>query len=381
MSVSKLPKWKLWLFYLLTAGGVGVVCLLSGEVLVRIFAPQDLSGMWIERSARGGDLNKANWTSRARLGDIRVVYRFNNLHLRGGPIGPGTNRVLCVGDSFTVGWLLDETNSFVYKLNQFAARDFPAGTFEILNGGAGYWGTGDYTAFVEDFGPQIHPSAIVVFLNSDDIKRTVDRGLYRLDPNHAGLVTPLKITFPGRRLVDLMHSFALYQWTLEHSQLSQLLRKMVKNELNLTGRKPPVHSDPESGARLAQALFLRLQHWCLDHDCRLFVVTTGFQAFPDYPLGRAEGAANKRFFEEAPQFFSTNRFAFHDLGPEVFRIAQGDFSRLVIPNDLHPNERGGEAIAASTWQWLQPQLRQMLDTRGQRPESHPAGLTHSAKSS
>jgi len=68
--------------------------------------------------------------------------------LRGGPIGAGTNRVLCVGDSFTFGWLLDETNTFVYKLDQFAARDFPVGTLAFLIGGVDGWGTADYVAFV-----------------------------------------------------------------------------------------------------------------------------------------------------------------------------------------------------------------------------------------
>jgi hypothetical protein len=43
-SRHSLPKWKVWIFRLLTAGIVGVVCLLSGEVSVRIVAPQNLSG-------------------------------------------------------------------------------------------------------------------------------------------------------------------------------------------------------------------------------------------------------------------------------------------------------------------------------------------------
>lgn len=226
--------------------------------------------------------------------------------MRGGPIGAGTNRVLCVGDSFTFGWLLDETNTFVYKLDQFAARDFPVGTLAFLIGGVDGWGTADYVAFVEDFGAKIHPSAIVVFLNNDDVERSVRSGLFRLDTKNADWVTPTKPNVPGAGFRDIFRSFGLYQWTLEHSQLIQFFRVAVRAELNQTRRKTPINhptdTDPEPGVRLAEALFLRLRQWRLDHDCRLFVVTTDFQAFPDYPLGRAEGAANKKFSDKAPQF-------------------------------------------------------------------------------
>ena len=361
---SKSQEWKLWLFRLAAVFIAFLVSLLLGEILVRIVAPQNLIGTWFEQSPRGTDINKANWTSHQQFGNRTVTYRINNFHLRGGPIGRATYRILCVGDSFTFGWLLDETNTFVAELGRHANHDFPNGTFEFLNGGMGGSGTADYVAFVEDFGVQIHPAAVVVFLNNDDVERSVRSGLFTLDSNKEGAVIPLKANVPGTRLRNFFRSFRLYQWALEHSQLIQLLRVTVQTRFYQTEKAKSMHHATdavvESHVHLTQALFLRLQQWCLGHSCRLFVVTTGFHAFSDFPLGHNDGADNDEFFAEAPQFFSKSKINFYDIGPKMFERTKGDYSTVVIANDYHPNEQGSELIATFAWQWLEPQFQLML---------------------
>lgn len=375
MKPSALPKWKARLFGLAAFFILIPVTLLLAELLVRIVAPQNLSGTWFEKSARGNDINKANWTSRQQFGNRTVVYRINSLHLRGGPVGGGTNRVLCLGDSFTFGWLLDETNTFVYKLNQLAARDFPPGAFEFLNGGSGGWGTADYVAFAEDFGRQIHPAAIVVFLNGDDVGRTARSSLFQLEATNGYAVTAAQTNASKRTIRDIFRSFGIYQWTLQHSHLFQFLRVQIRVRSNQNKPAGPagqlLAEHPESAVRLTEALFLRLRQWCRDNDCRLFVVTTGFQAFPGFPLGRESRTANQDFYNAAAPFFATNQIAFHDNGPELSGAMKGDFSPLVIANEYHPNEHGSEAVATLTWAWLEPQLRQMLDSRPPGRENRP----------
>src|SRR2546421_40244 len=78
-----------------------VVAFALAEIGVRIFDPQDLSGTWREITPRGIMANKAAGTSTHQFGSRRVTYQFNEHHLRGGPIGDGKVRVLCLGDSFT----------------------------------------------------------------------------------------------------------------------------------------------------------------------------------------------------------------------------------------------------------------------------------------
>ena len=362
MSFSKSPKLRTWFLRLIIICLTIVVGLLLCEIGVRVIAPQALSGTWSEGTSRGGIVNKANWTVRHQLYDRVLHYRFNDLRLRGGPAGNSTNRVLVIGDSFTFGWLVEETNIFISKFNALAAKDFPANSFEFLNGGTAGWGTADYVAFVEDYAPQIKPSAIVVFLNNDDIERSVRAGLYALDASNAIVAVKHETIAAGTR--DRLRNSKIYQWALEHLELVQICRnafqlKVIKHNVEKTAA---AHGGDDSafGVQLVQGLFLRLQSWCTANHCQLIVMTTGYNAFPDFPLGWDDGQANRKFFDAAPEFFATNHFNFHDLGPELFAVTHGDYKQAVIPKDFHPDERGHQMLADLAWPWLKPQLQLML---------------------
>ncbi len=365
MSASKLSKKKLWLFRVVAISISIFVALILCEILVRIVAPQDLSGTGSERSPRGNKINRANWTMRHQEGGRVQIYRFNEFHLRGGPIGTETNRILCIGDSFTFGWLLAESNTFVGRLNDFAAREFPKNSFTFLNGGVSSYGTADEVAFVEDFAPQIHPSAILVFLNNDDVSRSIWSGVYQLDTNAPGKVVPVKNEAHVTPWRDAIQSSQAYQWLLTHSELYQLARNAAKKKADHVDAPRPTESESAAravtGVKLEEALFLRLRDWCKEHNCKLFVVTTGFNAFfdSDYPLGNYDPVPNKNFFQEAASFFSANDIPFHDAGPEMTAATKGDYTQVVISKDFHPNERGAELVADFTWPWLKPQLAQM----------------------
>jgi lysophospholipase L1-like esterase len=357
LVVGKKPNGKSRLIAVFIGTFIG---LLLCEVLVRIIAPQDLTGTWFENSPRGNSINKANWTARHQGGRRVVYYHLNDLHLRGGPIGTDTNRVLCVGDSFTFGWLLAEKDTFVCRLGGLAERDFPTEQFEFLNGGISAGGTADFVEFIEDYAPHIRPAAILVFLNNDDVERAMHSGLFRLDPNNSNQVTPVEQHYVVGKFREKMRHMAAYQWLLEHSELVELVRNALAKRIIAAHLKDVAASqtaaDDELGVKLEQALFVRLRDWCDTNHCRLFVLTTGYNAFPDFPLGRNDGNANKNFFRKAPEFFSKSGIAFHDLGPEMFTATKGDFSKTIIPGDFHPNERGDELVANLAWPWLKEQL-------------------------
>jgi len=194
------------------------------EVLVRIIAPQDYTGTWYENSPHGANINKANWVSRHQVGQRVIQYRLNDLHLRGGPIGNGAHRVLCLGDSFTFGYLVAEPDTFVNRLGELAKQDFPGTTFEFLNGGVSGAGTGDMVLFTEDFAPRIRPEAIVIFLNNDDVERTVGTKLFQLDGDAVSQVVWAPKPSFVKDLRERLRRRAVYQWLLEHSALVEVVR-------------------------------------------------------------------------------------------------------------------------------------------------------------
>jgi lysophospholipase L1-like esterase len=331
---------------------VGSVTLAIGEVATRILLPQDLSGPWQIFSERGYSFLKAGGVARHQYGDRVVHYRFNELHLRGGPVGPGA-RVLVLGDSFTFGWLVDEGDSYVGILAANADRELGKDRFEFLNGASGGWGTSDYLAFLEDWGPVIRPDVLLVFLGFDDIQRSLNSRLYSVD-DQGQLVAH---AVPSSRVKVLMNALPGYQFLLEHSHLVQLVRNVGVRYLIST---PEVRAEGLSKADesldprafpLARALFRRIKAWCGEHDVQLLVATYGFHRW----YGEFLSQADRAFYGQAEQFFAEEGIPFGDVVGAVSAAAPS-YEGFITADGVHPNEAGHRLIAEAVWSWLEPEL-------------------------
>jgi len=373
-------------------GIVVVLGLLLGECAVRIVAPQPLSGSWREPSPAGYSVHRAGVEVRHQWRDRVVRYRFNEQRLRAGPIEDRAFRVLVLGDSFTFGWLVDEPDTFVGRLQREADQAWGPGRVQILNGGEGGWGTDCAVAFTEDAGDTIRPDAVLCFVNTWDIGRSLFTGIYEVE-DEAKLTLRRGAPKPqAGRVARLLSSVPGYNWLLEHSHLAQCLRNVAvraqtsgrENPLWDAGEPPagaagqnapppvvtpendrrskPAGQDPDRDHRarvMGQALFLRLDAWCRARNVPLWVATTGR---PDMlpadgrgtPWGHTE--ATMAFRAIAPEFFAARGIEYADLIPEVSAACGGDFRKLMIPGEGHPDEEGHRVIAAAAW----PHLRGWL---------------------
>jgi hypothetical protein len=204
-----------------------------------------------------------------------------------------------------------------------------------------------------------------------NICRTIEKNLTTLELE-ATVVPPTRY----RSLKRFVNSLPFYPWLLEHSHLVQLLRLRAEKMVRLSQPsgtvgevKPPdpdvvsPASDTTYAVALGQALFRRLKGWCAVHGVELFVLTTGYQrwhlAHPEL-FQISVGPANVAFFQQAETFFQREGILFKDIAPEVIAASGGRVEDLIIPGDGHPNEAGSELIAFSAWNWLRPQLQEIM---------------------
>jgi hypothetical protein len=373
-----------FLFPVITVVVALVIAALLGEAGLRLLAPQDLSGGWRVLSTHGYPLNKAGGTARHQFGDRVVRYRFNEQHLRGAPLPDTGTRVLVLGDSYTFGWLLNEEDTFVARIQVFADREFGAGSFVFLNGGTIGWGTADQIAFVEEFGETIDPAAVVVFMNTDDIGRSWRSGLYKLvDPTQAVFQPRHRTTMSS--ITSALNSSAAYQWILEHSHVVQLTRTFLRGMVSRRSTerrvlrhayRPPLKEAPgdtvpvptsgtdiedaRKAVELGNALFARLHAWCGQRGAALLVLTTGWN---QETRSSALTDPTDLFLQQAGDFFRREGIPYHDLSPEVRSLTHGDLSAYVIYRDYHPNEEGDELIASTAWTYVLPFLSGIETTR------------------
>jgi hypothetical protein len=349
------------------------IALLISEVIVRFVAPQDLNGIIMTLSPKWGySMAMKNWKARYQFDDRKGYYRFNEYHLRGGPLEQNVHKILVLGDSFIMGVRVKEKDTFVHRLQQLADATFGPDEFQFLNGGFGGWGSSDYFAFVEEFGEEIKPAAVVVFLNTDDIGRSINSKLYLLESRDSLKLKKIKTEQSTLgKIKYTVNKIPLYYWLVEHSHFVQLCRlailKFLKKEVFVQPSKfrlgPPTSKnlkvDPLYAQALGKALFRRLNRWCQDHSMRLFVMTTGWNGL--YPMDKWADLNEPTavFLMEAQKIFKEENIPFHDLGPDIKRGVGNMRANFMIPRDGHPNEVGHNLIANCAWEWLRLHLQEI----------------------
>lgn len=337
--------------------------LLTAEFVVSIVSPQNLSGTWRVATESGLLVNKSHGSARHQFGDRIVTYAFTPPHLRGSN-KRGSMKVLVIGDSYTFGWLLDNQSHYVNLLQQYIDSDFGPSTFTLLNAAAGGWGTGDQVAYVEEFGDEINPDMILVFLNTDDIGRALRSPLWEYDVASAELT---RKHATHSKLKRFLNDVPGYKWLLENSHLMQLARvaalrpSEVSHPIDTLSELPePVKYGPQSntdektaliGKALGESLFSRLASWCKSKNVYLAVTTTGwFQ--PPY----TNSAPAEAFMIGAEDFFRGLGVPFFDPSTQIWSRRKESLNAFFIPKDGHPNEAGAALIAEHVYPFVSNQL-------------------------
>ncbi|MFN0076440.1 MAG: SGNH/GDSL hydrolase family protein [Prosthecobacter sp.] len=346
---------------------VTAVSLLAAEGLVRLVLPQNLSGTWFVPAGRPYSLNKAGGTARHQSGSRVVHYRFNEHHMRGGAVAEADVKLLCLGDSFAFGWLVEEQDSLVGLLHARAAKEFAPASIEFMNAGTGGWGAAQYLAFFEDHAALPSADVVVAFLNFADVKRSQGSGLFRLSAD--GEAEPVAAANSGSGwLRAVVHGVPGHEWLLEHSHLVQLTRRACL----MTGAadaKPAVASaaDDREGVRLVQAVFRRLNRACQERGAALLVIAIGVGGLIEQEAPQEWSPADRLFADQAADFFASIKVPFIDLSGPVTAAAGTDAGRYLIPVDHHLNEAGSALCAQAAWPWLREHLARIIPEKN-RPE-------------
>lgn len=352
------------------------VSLLIGEVIVRFAYPQNLTGSWFVPSNLNYWINKPGGTARHQVEDRAVRYRFNEHHLRGGELENASHRVLCLGDSYTFGWLMEEKDCFVNQLAAKAKQELAPASIEFLNGGTSSWGASSYTAFFEDYCEPLKPQTVIAFLSFADLYRSRIRGPYRWAEGKIELVQAP----PGKHTLRyLTQQFPPYQWLLEHSHLLQLARfawqeagKKKLQQKNKAIEQSLVEATSqaavdEEAVRYGQAIFRRLHECCQKRGARLIVVAIGAGSALNQlmPGPRFWTDHDQLFAKAAPEFFASLDVPFIDMSDKMTQAMSSDPARFFIKDDMHFSEAGNALFTDTAWPHLKAELSKPIRSETQ----------------
>lgn len=197
-----------------------ILSFLLVEIFLKIYK-FPLSGAWRIQDNDGLYLNKTSGQSKHQFKGnkefISVKYKFGEYHNRIYDDFPANqkDKILVLGDSFTFGWLLNDQDTFIYKLQEnFTDKHF-------INSAAGGWGFDDYARFLENYCNKINPKKILIFISnvSNDLDDARLSNLYEFK-NGKLLKSQNKI----HKFKKKLNGNITYQFILENISIFQLVR-------------------------------------------------------------------------------------------------------------------------------------------------------------
>ena len=284
-----------------------------------------------------------------------VQYYYYPFHLTNTPINQAATHILVLGDSFTFGWELPWKDTYLYHIQNKIDQTFGKNKFQLLNAAVEGWGTSDQLAYLEEHGAETSPKYVLIFLNTDDIGRSMKQSIYKYSatnpPHLIENFHPLH-----RYLIDEIYD----SWLFKNSTLLHLLYTLHVMHAEKKQKIPTYfHEFPSSyglkyqdkfAVQYGEALFLQINQWCKQHHAKLLVVTTGFNVF--YPKDLRE--PTKIFLAAAPAFFQKEHIPFYDGAQPLKKMVAGKI--FLIPRDDHPNAFGASVIATVNWLWIRQEL-------------------------
>ncbi len=205
------------MFALLTMGGGAFVIILGGELVLRMFFPEEILFPRMEHSEAYGFWNpKSTQMVHARPGRWRFVYTTNRYRSRG-PVTPVSNHyekinVVTIGDSFTFGTGVDDGEEYPAIMHgQLENR------FNVINIAVGGFGLAQQIRRYYEFGQLYHPKIVVSQFCINDPGDNFRNRVTRIED---GRFVFEDVGYPGRFQLWLSRSYLL-----QHSQTYSFLQQ------------------------------------------------------------------------------------------------------------------------------------------------------------
>lgn len=319
-----------------------LITLILIEFMLRFFLPQEISGSWRIQDKNGLWINKSNSSSFHEFiynkKKISVNYYFgqySNRIYKDINYNNAKEKILILGDSFTFGWLLNDQDTFIFKLQKKYPDKF------LINSSAGGWGTSDYLRYIKSYCKNINPSKIIIFINHADYLRSINSKLYLFD---------------GKNLIEnkndilkiklrLKNYSKIYEFFLKNLHITQFVRKFFRSYIAETRintnivveeKKTILNKDQ---IEFIKKLYDEIINQSKNCGAQLDIVNL---SWPNLFVSEELIKINN----EIELYLKKIDIHYYDLKNEMKKI-KNEFKNYSIPFDLHPNEKGSNYIYES----------------------------------
>jgi lysophospholipase L1-like esterase len=160
----------------------GIVALIAGEVIVRLFVPvRNVGPTFSSYDPYYGKVLKKSFTCTRITPEFAMRFTTNSYGHRGPePERFPSHPVLFLGDSFTSGYGVNDGEEFPDLIRDELERRTPAPHIPVVNAGSGNIGNGYWLRFLKSEGPRYDPRLVVLGFCANDFFDNVNEGVYTL---------------------------------------------------------------------------------------------------------------------------------------------------------------------------------------------------------
>lgn len=200
-----------------------LITLLIIEIFLSFFYPQAKNGSWRIQNDDGVFINKDNGKAKHEfIGErekISITYKFGKFHNRiiyNDEYYKDKNRILVLGDSNIFGWLLEDKDTFIAKIQKYFEN------YYFINSAAGGFSDTDMYLYINRYCKNIKPEYLLYFV---DINRSIEKKNMSLDSADNLIIKKNK----RNNLKDYLNDKKVFYFLLENSHFIQLLKRVYLN--------------------------------------------------------------------------------------------------------------------------------------------------------
>ena len=193
--------------------------------------------------------------------------------------------VLFLGDSFTMGYGVDDGKEFPELVRKFLVKTYGNNFITVVNNGIGDNGNGRWIKFLNKEGQTYNPRMVVIQICSNDLSDNLRERLFHID--HENQL--IENTNPPKTLRWTLQYLAESVPGLDKSYLIHLVRQLDINSLrdgffpqSTPSEKSEIPSKMEEseGPKLTLRLLQETVSICKKHNWPLLAITIGFSDMP-----------------------------------------------------------------------------------------------------
>jgi len=297
------------------------------ELIFIFFNPQPINTPFLIHDENGFTTNIKNSSAIHSHQNKKFKYNFGEFHNRVYNFNKKKKKILVLGDSFTFGWLVNDEDTFIYKLNN------KFNDYYFINAATGGWGTSDQLMYLIKYCKRIKPEKILIFINSEDIFRSYNSNLFYLDNSNKLVIGKNKII----KFSNLTENI-FYKTLIANLHSLRFLKKLYTNFFLTQNQKEDsilLKNDKKNFQNfdLPQKIYKKINEEVLKCNSELILINLAWENLETYE--------RLLFFKNNEIFFKENNFEYINLNNEM-QIIQNNKQKYEIKFDGHPNEKAND---------------------------------------